>query len=253
MKENCGIYQIINKLDGRVYIGSSNNLKSRKYRHFLLLNNNNHDNIYLQRSYNKVKSKYEEKNIKNYFIFEIIKRIEKYEDKEKLKEELLKWEQHYLDVFIIKGNIDKKRCYNLCPTVINKLGFRHTKETINKLRESHLGKKHTEETKQKMSISKSKENHPFYNKIFSEEHINKLRESHLGKKHTEETKQKMSKTHNKVKIINETTGEIFNSMREASRKYNINSGSICLCCKNKQKTAGGYIWKYLENMESVVN
>ena len=48
------------------------------------------------------------------------------------------------------------------------------------------------------------------------------------------------------KVICITTGEIFNSMREACRKYNINTGRMTECCQGKQKTAGGYKWKYFK-------
>ena len=34
------------------------------------------------------------------------------------------------------------------------------------------------------------------------------------------------------------------SINEASRKLNIKPSCICLCCRNKQKTASGYIWRY---------
>lgn len=36
----------------------------------------------------------------------------------------------------------------------------------------------------------------------------------------------------------------FNSIKEASQKTNTNAISISQCCKNKQKTANGYIWRY---------
>ena len=48
------------------------------------------------------------------------------------------------------------------------------------------------------------------------------------------------------KVICITTGEIFNSMREACRKHNISSGSMTECCQGKRKTAGGYKWEYFK-------
>jgi len=38
----------------------------------------------------------------------------------------------------------------------------------------------------------------------------------------------------------------FESAREASRQLNIDCGSISKCCLGKNKSAGGYIWKYKE-------
>ena len=38
----------------------------------------------------------------------------------------------------------------------------------------------------------------------------------------------------------------YSSVREASRKTNINIAGICDCCNNKRRTAGGYHWEYLQ-------
>ena len=48
------------------------------------------------------------------------------------------------------------------------------------------------------------------------------------------------------KVICITTGEIFNSMREACRKYKIHTGSMTEKKKKKKKTAGGYKWEYFK-------
>lgn len=51
--ENCGIYAIINKVNCKIYIGSSKRLKIRKYQHFYFLRKNTHANKILQNVYNK--------------------------------------------------------------------------------------------------------------------------------------------------------------------------------------------------------
>lgn len=99
------------------------------------------------------------------------------------------------------------------------------------------GKYHTQETKNKMSEALKGENHPMY-----------------GKHHTEETRKKLSKIKSKpIKCI--TTKEIFNSIKEASVKYDINDASISKCCKGKAKSAGKHpvtgeklVWKYVEEL-----
>ena len=48
-----GIYKILNKSNGKCYIGSSCNLNKRKYQHFNSLMKNKHYNLYLQKSFNK--------------------------------------------------------------------------------------------------------------------------------------------------------------------------------------------------------
>jgi hypothetical protein len=59
-----GIYKITNIVNGKIYIGSSVNLKERKSKHFWMLNKGIHDNKYLQMSF----TKYGKEN----FIFEVI-------------------------------------------------------------------------------------------------------------------------------------------------------------------------------------
>ena len=55
----------------------------------------------------------------------------------------------------------------------------------------------------------------------------------------------------KKKILLENTNEIFESLREASRKYNVNSGSISACCQGKRRSAGKdeqgnkLIWRFV--------
>ena len=51
------------------------------------------------------------------------------------------------------------------------------------------------------------------------------------------------------KIRSITTGEIFNTLKEAAEKYNISSSAICLCCSNKNKHAGGQEWEYIHLSE----
>lgn len=87
------------------------------------------------------------------------------------------------------------------------------------------------------------ENHPMY-----------------GKHHTEETKQKMSETkkgkfgseHNRSKKVAQYDKQtlklikIWDSMHNVERELGINNGNISACCKGKRKSAGGYVWKYVE-------
>ena len=72
-------------------------------------------------------------------------------------------------------------------------GKKHSEETKEKMRQSHLVFKHSEETKERVSKVKSGENIHRYGKKHTEESKEKIRQSRLGKKHSEETKEKMSK------------------------------------------------------------
>ena len=81
MNTNCGIYMIMNLVNGKFYIGSSKNIKNRFWGHKGSLNNNRHHSSLLQRAWNK----YGEEN----FIFEILENC--------LEEKLLEREQIWLD------------------------------------------------------------------------------------------------------------------------------------------------------------
>ena len=112
---------------------------------------------------------------------------------------------------------------------------------------------HSEEAKQRMSESQK-------GKQFSEEHKKNLSESHkgiqagknhpmYGKHHSKEAKQKMGEAKFK-KVICITTGEIFNSIKDAKKHYKCNN--ISACCREKCKHAGKLNdtplqWMYLEN------
>ena len=91
----------------------------------------------------------------------------------------------------------------------------------------------------------------------SEEAKKKLSEKMKGRHyHTEESKKRISeknkgKNSRKVQCI--TTGEVFESINEASKKYNINQANISACCRGKAKSAGKnpvtgekMIWIYVD-------
>jgi group I intron endonuclease len=100
------------------------------------------------------------------------------------------------------------------------IGYKHTDETKNKIRETRLinnsgignknnfGHKHSEKSKEQMSISqkKNKENKRHYGKKHSVETKEKMRKSHLNITFTDEHKNKISLA-NKGKIVSEETKE----------------------------------------------
>ena len=113
-----GIYLITNTTNGKIYIGSSNNIEHRWNRHKSHLKNNNHVNIHLQNAWNK----YGESSFK----WEIIHIIE---------DDILECEQFYLDTLKPDYNI------SICATS-NFKGLHHTEESKTKISESRKGDKH---------------------------------------------------------------------------------------------------------------
>lgn len=79
-----GIYFIKNLVNGKYYIGISNNLKNRKSKHFSTLKRNIHKNKHLQASYNR----YGKEN----FVFEILLKTDSMSmlELEKMEKELIK-------------------------------------------------------------------------------------------------------------------------------------------------------------------
>jgi len=205
---NSGIYVIKNKNNGKLYVGSSCNLKNRFSQHLNLLQSNKH-NAKLQNSFNKHGEKL--------FSFEVIEYVEG-------KQLLIEREQYWintLDTF--------KLGYNMSPTAGSTKGFR--------------GHKHSRESKLKMSLCKIGNLH---NKgsVYSEEHrrnisnslkgIPKIKASFgmLGKIHSSETKIKMKQSQQQrrlrdSKLTEEQALEILNQtpyygyIANFSRKFGV--------------------------------
>jgi hypothetical protein len=103
----------------------------------------------------------------------------------------------------------------------------------------------SEETKTKMSIS-------HLNKKASIETRNKISKSKLGTHHSEITKLNMSisrigKTNSKCALQYSLNGELIKEWvngRQASKSLNICFASLNKALLGKNKTSGGFIWKY---------
>lgn len=263
-----GIYKIVNTINGKVYIGQSIRIKSRKIDHLRDLRQNKHINKHLQAAFNK----YGEQNFK----FEI---IECYEDDFPI-EELTKREQYWIDYY---GGLDSSNNYNK-----REAGSKGplSEESKRKLSAKHKGKKViiTEETKQK--ISKSLKGRPAHNKGShhtldtrkriseklkgvpkpprTKEHARKLSESLKGKpawnkgrtdmpykgiKRSEETKARIRNTQAKLYGYEVYQYDLegnfiakYPSTMEAERQTGFVNSGIGACCRGLQKTSHGFIW-----------
>ncbi len=130
-----GIYKILNKLNKKVYIGSSLNIKNRWKNHLKLLVKNKHHSLYLQHAWNLYGS--------DNFEFIIIEEVTN-------KDDLIKREQTYLDR--LKSYIPVNG-YNVNPTAGSPLGVVRSDKTKKKLRSLVLGTKLSLLTRKKIGDS----------------------------------------------------------------------------------------------------
>jgi len=155
MNSVSGIYVILHKKSGKIYLGQAQNIKERFGEHKSALKHNRHHNRHLQFVWNRDGS--------NAFRFQILERCS--------AECLNERERHYLELYMAKG-----LCYNFAvdPTAPMR------------------GRKHSEESKQR--IGAAGKGKPAHNKgqHHSEETRAKMRESHKNRPPvTEETRLKL--------------------------------------------------------------
>lgn len=243
------------------YIGSSYNIEKRWKRHIKDLKNNKHDNIYLQRSWEK----YEESD----FVLTILEEVN--------KEEILITEQKYLDN-IFSSEKPYMKYYNIGKHSSggdNLTNHPDRESIIEKIRKNR--KILTEKEKKKLSIKMMGENNPNYGNRWNDEQKKnnsiKLKEyysenanyikgktlieyfgkeisekykkrisdmakerigeknSFYGKRHTEDTKKRISEKKKGKKVLSQLKPfSIDNinylSLKDASKYTNINYSTI---------------------------
>lgn len=160
----CGIYMILNKVNGKRYIGSAVNIRSRWRTHTSRLERNIHHSPHLQSSWNKYGRD----------AFELII-IE-----ECCKDFLIEREQFYIDLLNPE--------YNMAKLAGNRSGVKHSDETKAKISMSlkgnqyAVGQKHTQEFKDEKS-RKMTGNKYALGVIKSDETKRKISERLKGNKH----------------------------------------------------------------------
>ena len=183
-KKVSGIYKIINKINGKYYVGSAKTICNRWREHKRTLKIGTHHCAYLQRSWNK--------NGEYNFEFIVV---------EKCSPDIrFIVEQKYLDI----AKTEKDKCYN-SQFLVN--GGDKTEETKKRMSEARKGVRLSEETKRKLSeMNKGKlfgTRHPL-----TDETKEKLRKCNLGKHHTEKARLKISNAakeqHAKRKLVGPT-------------------------------------------------
>jgi len=185
-----GIYVIRNKVNGKRYIGSTNNIKRRWKEHACLLRKGKHDNSHLQRAWDK----YGEDNFEFVVILECsVEQLLNFEQKqfETCPEYNL---SHIAGKIEFTAEIRKKQSIALKGKVKSKEWREHI--SIGKTGKTHKGVPHTQEYKDRMSALKKGIPKP----PFSEQHRNNLSIASKGKPKKKgrivsiDTRTKLSKT-----------------------------------------------------------
>jgi len=186
---NSGIYQIINLVNDKRYIGSSTTLDKREKHHFYKLKNNTHWNKKLQSAYNK----YGEESFK----FQIILRCD--------IKDLLFYEQIAINIFDIKTEL-----YNIRSIADRNIGVKRTDEEKEKISKSHKGRIHSEQSRKNMSES---------HKNPSDGTRKKMSNAKKGKSPSDETRKKISKKNKGKKRSTDTCQKI--SQAKKGKKFTL--------------------------------
>jgi group I intron endonuclease len=224
MEHISGIYKIINKTNGKYYVGSSDNIKRRWYNHKNKLRKNKHYNYHLQQSWNKYGEPYFD------FIFVEITD----------EENLVIMEQKYLD--IVKNERDK--CYNISLDANKPEMNEETRKKISvtltgryRGKDSpHYGKHHTKETIGKLSNIKKGKPSPNRGKKMADEQKEKIRQSIL------KIRNQISENQSKNWVFISPKGEHIkvHNLSNFCKENNLVRSNMCLVSYGERKSHKGW-------------
>ena len=253
-----GIYKITNRVNGKCYIGQSQDIATRFREHRYLLRQNKYGNRKIQNAWNK----YGEEN----FTFEIIEECMIEELDEKEIKYIREYDSHHNGYNNTNGgdgvrgwkhNDEFKKKMSLSNKInpriptqeqIERLieynktrDYHHSEETKQKMRAAHKGLKATKKAKENMSKAQKevwkddqkrreansrrfRENNPM--KLMTEEQkrqvIEKVRQANLGKKRSAETCQNIGNIHRGSKYM--TDGKINKRVKEEDFQVYLDQG-----------------------------
>ena len=239
VQNNCGIYRFYNKINGKSYIGKSNNLKHRYNEHIILLNKNMDGCSIL----NSAWQKYGADN----FGYEILC----YCDESELNET----EMHYIKLYD-----SYKKGYNCTRGGDGILGYHHTDEAKKKIGDAFRGKPLSEEFRKKLSdiqLGKhlTEEHKRALSEAWTDDRKRMMTETRSGKDNPNYGKCGVDACNKKPVICN--TGEFFFTITDAAKWCGVGSkGNISSCCRGKSKSSGVHpdtgerlTWRYATDNE----
>lgn len=277
MDKICGIYCIKNLINNKGYIGKSKNIPKRWEKHLYALKSNTHPNSHLQSSFNK----YGEVN----FSFLILTSFEEIEEitLNKLEIKLIKEYKSHIDLYGYNktfGGEGASHIDSVKQKISNTLKGRPLDDRRKEiLKQANTGRKQSKEEikkrteKQKIKILQYDLEMNFIREWSSmKEAANELGIYESGINSCVNGKQKFSKgfiwkrKENPIAYIQKPKKvymgkplqvnqynlegiliKTWVSISEAFKQTKTSKSSIIRCCKNKQKTANNFIWKYLNS------
>ncbi len=142
MKHSSGIYGILCKPTGKIYIGSAVKFGRRWMEHRTELRNGNHHSKHLQNAWNK--------RGENNFVFIVLEIV-------KRKESLVETEQKYIDLF---DSADNSRGFNMSPKAGSvMLGRKHSDKVRAAMSARFKGCTLTEDHKRKIGLANTGNKH----------------------------------------------------------------------------------------------
>lgn len=208
--KRSGVYKLTNTINGKIYIGSSQNVGERWYKHF------EYPHLNKCRLLARAILKYG----KDAFVAEIIEAVE--------PELLIEREQHYLDtLFPFKG-----------------IGY-----NIRVLAGSNRGIVHSEEQKLKWSHSKRGSRNPMWGRSQTQKQKDAVRTAQANKTITDLTRAKLGQHRVKsVQCFTVEGAHVadYKSCAAAVRAVNGDSTALWRCLNNHPnfKTHKGFVWRY---------
>jgi group I intron endonuclease len=132
--------------------------------------------------------------------------------------------------------------YNILKKAGSSLGYKHSKESLEKMKNTALGNKNA--LGHNWSGARKGEANPFYGKTHSEEAKKKMATARSGIKHSEQTRSKIGESNGtSVKVTDTDTGIAveYSSKRQAARELNTSLDTIRRYITSKNLLRGRYL------------